>query len=105
MSNRRLQFGIRGLLVLVLAAACFFGGWTARERQGETEDKQLHAEVWFSQQRLRYMSEAAKHNALRRLKLEQENANLRGQVEVLEQVVETLNAEIEQPDARNQHAE
>ncbi|MEQ9379749.1 MAG: hypothetical protein RJP95_02715 [Pirellulales bacterium] len=99
MSNYRLQVGIRGLLVLVLAFACFFGGWTAHDRMQETEADHYRMFHQHVKKEVADMWKRSTDSETRALKFEAENNNFKQQVKVFEQMVETLNAEIEEINA------
>ncbi|CAL1125045.1 unnamed protein product [Cladocopium goreaui] len=95
----KVQFGIRGLLVLMLAIACFLGGWTTNDRMERTELAKFK-EVYFRMKeemiriRQRWMDSSTRAH-----ELELENTNLKQQNSVLQKMVETQPAQLDETNA------
>ncbi len=103
MSKSRFQFGVRGLLVLTLAIACFLGGWIAIDRMYRTEAEFLRQEVEFYQMMNKEILRASEKHASeytdRASKAEAENIRLKQKIGVLEYIVEQQKGEIEEINA------
>lgn len=100
MTKSRFQFGVRELLVLTLAMACFLGIWIAIDRMHRDEAKSLRQEVEryheLNQELMRFWEKSASEHISRSRKAEAENIRLKQKIGVLEHIIETQKAEIDE---------